>query len=161
MTASGSWRRFCLLVCMALSSLTPRWRLTALGLRRRFEVRLSELGLNIDAATVRLVLDVLGYASADFDPQAGRRVLVEVVRNVVRQQVALGPLLIVAEDLHWMDSSSQAALGDLVPELASLACLFVATGRSVWAPPWPSQRVVLTPLGVTESRRMIVAFLGR
>ena len=128
--------------------------------RAGIEARVGELGLNIDAATVRLVLDVLGYASADFDPQAGRRVLVEVVRNVVRRQVALGPLLIVAEDLHWMDSSSQAALQDLVPELASLACLFVATGRSEWAPPWPSQRVELTPLDETESRRMIVRCLG-
>src|SRR5438093_9790937 len=59
--------------------------------RAGIETRLGELGLNIDVATVRLVLDVLGYASADFDPQAGRRVLVEVVRNVIRRQAALGP----------------------------------------------------------------------
>ena len=128
--------------------------------RAGIEARVRELGLNIDVATVRLLLDVLGYASADFDPQASRRVLVEVARNLVRRQVALGPLLIVAEDLHWMDSSSQAALQDLIPELASAPCLFVATGRSEWEPPWASQRVELSTLDEAESRQMIGRSLG-
>ena len=128
--------------------------------RAAIEARMHELGLNLDLATVRLLLDVLGYASADFDPQASRRVLVEVMRNAVRGQVALGPLLIVAEDLHWMDASSQAALQDLVPDLASLTCLFVATGRSEWEPRWTSERVELVTLDETESRQMIVRCLG-
>jgi adenylate cyclase len=128
--------------------------------RAGIEGRVRELGLDLDGATVRLLLDVLGYASAGFDPQASRRVLTEVVRNMVRRQVALGPLLIVAEDLHWMDSASQAVLADLVAELASLPCLFVATARPEWQPPWPSQQLELTTLDETESRQMVEQSLG-
>src|SRR2546423_7720373 len=128
--------------------------------RAGIEGRVRELGLDLDGATVRLLLDVLGYASADFDPQASRRVLTEVVRNLVRGQVARGPLLIVAEDLHWIDSASQSVLADLVAELASLPCLFVGTGRSEWQPPWSSVRVELLTLDETESRQMLAQYLG-
>jgi adenylate cyclase len=128
--------------------------------RAGIEGRMRELGLDLDGATVRLLLDVLGYPSAGFDPQASRRVLTEVVKNVVRRQVAVGPLLIVAEDLHWMDSASQAVLADLVAELGSLPCLFVSTARFEWQPPWPSQQLELTTLDATESRQMVEQTLG-
>jgi len=128
--------------------------------RAGIEGRVHELGLDLDQATVRLLLDVLGYASAGFDPQASRRVLNEVVRNLVRRQVARSPLLIVAEDLHWIDSASQLVLADLVADLASLPCLFVGTGRSEWEPPWSSVRVELTTLDETESREMLARCLG-
>src|SRR2546429_3816148 len=54
--------------------------------RAGIEGRMHELGLDLDHATVRLLLDVLGYASAGFDPQASRRVLTEVVRDLVLRQ---------------------------------------------------------------------------
>ena len=128
--------------------------------RAGIEGRMHELGLDLDHATVRLLLDVLGYAGAGFDPQAGRRVLSEVVRNLVRRQAASGPLLIVAEDLHWIDSASQSLLADLVADLAALPCLFVGTGRSEWQPPWSSVPVELTTLDETESREMLAQCLG-
>jgi class 3 adenylate cyclase/tetratricopeptide (TPR) repeat protein len=124
------------------------------------EGRLRELGVDLDTATLRLLLDVLGYTSAGFDPQARRRVLVEVVRNLVRQQAALGPLLIVAEDLHWMDSASPAVLAELVQDMPSLPCLFVATGRPEWEPLWPSRRVELSALDDNQARQMIARCLG-
>jgi class 3 adenylate cyclase/tetratricopeptide (TPR) repeat protein len=128
--------------------------------RAGIERRMHELGLDLDHVTVRLLLDVLGYASAGFDPQASRRVLNEVVRNLVRLQAAAGPLLIIAEDLHWIDSASQLILADLVADLASLPCLFVGTGRSEWQPPWSAQGVELTTLDEAESRQLIVQCLG-
>src|SRR5205823_5452813 len=128
--------------------------------RAAIEGRVHALGLDLDDATVRLLLDVLGYESAGFDPQASRRVLNEVVRNLVHLQVARGPLLIVAEDLHWIDSASRSVLADLVADLASLPCLFVGTGRSEWQPPWSSLRVELSTLDETESRAMVAQCLG-
>jgi adenylate cyclase len=128
--------------------------------RAGIEARVRGLGLDLDEATVRLLLDVLGYTAAGFDPQASRRVLLWVVRNVVRRQVAKAPLLIVAEDLHWIDSASQAVLADLVRDLAPLPCLFVATARPEWQPPWPSKRVDLTTLDETESRQLVAQSLG-
>src|SRR2546425_7401876 len=128
--------------------------------RAGIEGRVHDLGLDLEHATVRLLLDVLGYASAGFDPQASRRVLNAVVRNLVRLQAAKGPLLIVAEDLHWIDSASQAVLAELVADLSSLPCLFVGTGRSEWQPPWASVRVELLTLNENESREMLARCLG-
>lgn len=128
--------------------------------RAGLEQRLQALGLDLDDTTVRLLLDVLGYTSAGFDPLAGRRVLAEVVRNLVRRQVAAGPLLILAEDLHWMDSASQAVFANLIPGLSTVPCLFVATGRSEFQPPWPSQRLELESLDASESREMVLRRLG-
>jgi len=128
--------------------------------RAGIDARVRELGLDLDDATVRLLLDVLGYAAAGFDPQASRRVLLEVIRNVIRRQVARGPLLIVTEDLHWIDSASQAVLAGLVADLAPLPCLFVATARPEWQPPWPSTRIDLLTLDETESRQLVAQSLG-
>jgi class 3 adenylate cyclase/tetratricopeptide (TPR) repeat protein len=128
--------------------------------RSGIEDRMRELGLDLDPVTVRLLLDVLGYASAGFDPQASRRVIVEVLRNLVRGQLARGPLLIVAEDLHWIDSASQAVFAGVVAELATMPCLFVATARPDWQPPWPSVQVEVTTLDETESREMVARYLG-
>src|SRR5207245_8633784 len=82
------------------------------------------------------------------------------VRDLLRLRAASGPLLIVAEDLHWIDSASQSVLADLAAELASLPCLFVGTGRSEWRPPWSSVRVELLTLDDTESRQMLAQYLG-
>src|SRR2546421_8623916 len=71
--------------------------------RAGIEGRVRELGLDLDHATVRLLLDVLGYASAGVDPQTTPPVLTQGVRNLVRLQAASGPLLIVAEDLPRSD----------------------------------------------------------
>ncbi|TMD68926.1 MAG: tetratricopeptide repeat protein, partial [Chloroflexi bacterium] len=128
--------------------------------RAGIEARLRELGVDLDEAPVRLLLDVLGYAAASFDPQASRRVLLEVVRTLLRRQLTRGPLLIIAEDLHWIDSASQAVLAELVKDLVSLPCLFVASARSEWQPAWPSRRVEITTLNESESRQLVAQCLG-
>src|SRR2546428_4667537 len=51
--------------------------------RAGIEGRVHELGLDLDQATVRLLLDVLGYASAGVDPPPRRRGLYPGVRDPV------------------------------------------------------------------------------
>src|SRR3989475_6558957 len=53
--------------------------------RAGVEGRVHELGLDLDQATVRLLLDVLGYASPGVRPAASRRGLYRKVRHLVRR----------------------------------------------------------------------------
>src|SRR2546425_8293575 len=68
--------------------------------RAGIEGRVHDLGLDLDHATVRLLLDVLGYASAGVGPQTSRRVLYQVVRKPVSPAGARRPLPLLAAEPH-------------------------------------------------------------
>ena len=48
------------------------------------------------------------------------------------------PMLVVFEDLHWIDPSTLEVLGVLVERLARLRVLLIMTARPDFASPWPS-----------------------
>lgn len=58
-----------------------------------------------------------------------RQVRHDVLAGVLQARAAAGPLCIVIEDLHWIDSSSRALLQDLAPVLAGLPVLVLAALR--------------------------------
>jgi class 3 adenylate cyclase/predicted ATPase len=68
---------------------------------------------------------------------------------LLRQFEALArhkPVLMVFEDLHWIDPSSRELLDRTIERIASLPVLLVATFRPEFAPPWSGlpQATVLT-----------------
>jgi predicted ATPase/class 3 adenylate cyclase len=65
-----------------------------------------------------------------------RRRLGEAVRAFVLRSAQARPLVIVAEDLQWVDPSSEEVLRLLVDGIAAHAVLVVGTYRSGYAPPW-------------------------
>src|SRR2546428_13675987 len=83
--------------------------------RAGIEGRVHELGLDLDHATVRLLLDVLGYASAGVDPPTRRRVLYEVVGNPGLRQGGWRPLLLVDRNLNRVCSARPIGLSELCP----------------------------------------------
>jgi transcriptional regulator with AAA-type ATPase domain/predicted ATPase len=73
------------------------------------------------------------------------------------------PLVMVVEDLHWIDPTSAAWLATLIDSIASAPILVVATYRSEYRPPWwsPSDAVLsLAPLPEAESVTLIRSLLG-
>jgi len=106
-------------------------------------------------------MEVLGYgAGSGFDPETKRRLLVRLVRQLLAQRCERAPLVLMLENLHWIDPASAAILGDLVGDVPKLPCLLIASGRSDWEPPWPSLRIDLKPLGESEARALVVQTLG-
>src|SRR5499425_2454685 len=71
------------------------------------------------------------------------------------------PVLMLFEDLHWIDPTSLELLTAIVDRVQRLPVLLLATARPEFTPPWPSHAHV-TALSLTRlSRRECVALVER
>ncbi|HET9810059.1 MAG TPA: adenylate/guanylate cyclase domain-containing protein, partial [Candidatus Limnocylindria bacterium] len=117
---------------------------------------LTRYGMPADDMSIDLLLDVMAYGdSSQQDPQLKQRLLIALLRALLTRAAARAPFVIVAEDLHWIDSGSLDVLSELVREIPSLSGLFVTTSRSTWAPPWIAQRLAIEPLPEAEARSLV------
>ena len=70
------------------------------------------------------------------DPELRReRVLESLMREIVLRS-GMGPMLILVEDLHWVDPSTREFVHRVVDATAHLPILFVLTGRPNIDVPW-------------------------
>ncbi len=73
-------------------------------------------------------------------------------------------LLLVIEDAHWIDRTSEEFLTELVDELPSVPVLLLATYRPGYNPPWLGKsyvtQVALRPLSREAGERIVAAILG-
>jgi class 3 adenylate cyclase/tetratricopeptide (TPR) repeat protein len=83
---------------------------------------------------------------------------------LLRQMIVYGcpqPLLLVVEDVHWIDASSEAWLGTVVAGLAHQPMLLLVTYRPGYQPPWLGQSYVtqlaLPSLPAHESLHVVQA----
>jgi tetratricopeptide (TPR) repeat protein len=83
-------------------------------------------------------------------PRARRELATEAVLQLLRAMAARQPILVVVEDLHWVDPSTLELLGRLIEEARAIPILVLLTFRPSFAPPWPARAhlttVMLTPL---------------
>jgi transcriptional regulator with AAA-type ATPase domain/tetratricopeptide (TPR) repeat protein len=74
------------------------------------------------------------------------------------------PLVIVVEDLQWMDLTSETMLAALAESIGTARVLLIVTYRSGYVPAWmgrsPATRMSLMPLSRDESRTMMRTGLG-
>lgn len=155
--------------CTSYESETP-YALVADFIRRAFSVQrgeqepvaaamladgLAALKLPARDAVVSVFLEVLGYgARSGLDPEKKRRLLGSVLRRFVESPSRRGTLVVVAEDVHWMDAASASLLTEILPALAALPCLFLSTSRD--APTaWPATTLPLEPLGEGAATEML------
>jgi class 3 adenylate cyclase/tetratricopeptide (TPR) repeat protein len=89
-----------------------------------------------------------------------RDLLVRIVRARSRQ----APLILMLEDIHWLDSASEALLSNLIAIDDPLPILILHTRRPAYAPPWAGgsrvARLALDPLSARETSRLAQARLG-
>jgi class 3 adenylate cyclase/tetratricopeptide (TPR) repeat protein len=115
---------------------------------------------------VRLLADLLSlryqsrYPELAMSPQRKKHRLFEVLMQLLEALAARGPLLLVVEDLHWIDPSSDELIGVLIDRLRQLPILAVLTARPEFQSHWDEQahlhHMVLTPL----ERRDTIAMIG-
>jgi DNA-binding NtrC family response regulator/tetratricopeptide (TPR) repeat protein len=88
---------------------------------------------------------------------------IKVAISETLRQLTLGasrhePLLVVIEDLHWIDHSSEDLLASMVNGLPGAAVLFVVTYRPGYEPPWVNKsfatQLSLPPLSDEDSLRV-------
>ncbi len=95
-----------------------------------FRAGLAPLGLPSEEAARVLLLELLGYeVRSALDPQRKRQLLASVLRLVLRHRASATPLVVTAEDVHWIDEPSAAIVAEVVAEVPALHCLVIATSR--------------------------------
>jgi class 3 adenylate cyclase/tetratricopeptide (TPR) repeat protein len=100
----------------------------------------DELGAD-RAATVPYALHLLGVkegtsALEALSPETIKARTSEMLRQLVLRASRPRPLVLMVEDLHWIDRASEEFLADLVDVLPAAAILFVATYRPGYNPLW-------------------------
>ena len=74
------------------------------------------------------------------------------------------PLIVIFEDLHWIDTETQALLSLLVEAIATVRILLLVNYRPEYQHPWSSKscylQLRLDPLHPESAEKMLTALLG-
>ena len=111
-----------------------------------------------------LVADFLGLPPPEnlpplaLNPEARRRRILETFAVWPVALAQRQPMIMIAEDLHWYDTSSLEAVGMVIEQVPAAPILFIATFRPEFEPPWPSRvrlmHLPLQPLTPKQSEAM-------
>jgi predicted ATPase/DNA-binding winged helix-turn-helix (wHTH) protein/class 3 adenylate cyclase len=92
-------------------------------------------------------------------PEARKARMVTLLTQLWLQASRQQPLLLVLEDLHWSDPSSEAWLGALVERMVGVPLLMLGTYRPGYRPGWLDKsyvtQVTLAPLPDAASLRIV------
>jgi class 3 adenylate cyclase/tetratricopeptide (TPR) repeat protein len=83
-----------------------------------------------------LAIDLGTEALAGLGAEAIKTRTFEALEQMCVQGSLQRPLILVIEDLHWIDRTSEEFLTRLVPRLADIRVLLVCTYRVEYQPPW-------------------------
>ncbi len=99
------------------------------------------------------------------DPPQRRRRTLDALRRLFVRASQARPLVLLFEDIHWVDSGSRAALDLLVESLPAARILLLVTYRHGSAPPWGRKSyftgIRLDPLSAGSLSDLIDALVGR
>jgi class 3 adenylate cyclase len=101
---------------------------------------------------------------AGMDPQVQRRRTLEALKRILIRESLNQPLMLVFEDLHWIDEETQAFLSLLVDALANTRVLLLVNYRPEYQHQWGNKtyytQLRLDPLGKESADEMLNALLG-
>ena len=121
------------------------------------------------AETLPYILSLLGIAGAGaslamMDAQVRRRRTLEAVKRVIIRESLKQPLVVIFEDLHWIDAETQELLDLLVDSVASARILLLVNYRPEYRHDWGNRtcytQLRLDPLGGQSADEMLHALLG-
>jgi tetratricopeptide (TPR) repeat protein len=98
------------------------------------------------------------------DPGQRRRCTLDAVRRLLLREAREQPLLLIFEDLHWIDGETQAFLDTLVDSLASARLLLLVNYRPEYQHAWGSKtyysQMRLDALPAESTGELLDALLG-
>jgi predicted ATPase len=98
------------------------------------------------------------------DPPQRRRQTLEALKRVFVRESQVQPLLLVFEDLHWIDTETQAWLDSLVESLPTARLLLLVNYRPEYQHGWGSKtyytQLRLDPLPPTSAEVFLQALVG-
>jgi class 3 adenylate cyclase/tetratricopeptide (TPR) repeat protein len=136
---------------------------------RKLEALIPRLAMNA-SGIVALLANLLSvriegeYVPVNMSPQRQKRRLFEVLMQSLEAFAAAGPFLLVVEDLHWIDPTSDELIGVLIDRLGDLPILVVLTARPEFQSHWEDKprlrQMSLKPLDHEDTIAMIDAVCG-
>jgi len=97
-------------------------------------------------------------------PEVTKSRIFDTLRQLVLRKSRLTPLVIVVEDLHWMDRTSEEYLASLAEVVPGSRLLLVCTHRGGHRPSWIEKsyatQVALQPLAPEDSLRIVRSVIG-
>lgn len=98
------------------------------------------------------------------DPIQRRRRNLDAVRGLLLREARKQPVLLIFEDLHWVDNETQALLDALAGALGSARLLLLVTYRPGYEHVWGSKanyrQIRLSPLPTHDTRDLLEVLLG-
>ena len=104
------------------------------------------------------------YPTLELDPQQRRQKTLEALTAQLKALAQAKPVLMIFEDVHWIDPTSLEAVGRTVDRLRTLGVLLIVTYRPEFEPPWIGRpnvtALTLNRLGEREITAMIDRVTG-
>jgi class 3 adenylate cyclase/tetratricopeptide (TPR) repeat protein len=119
--------------------------------------------------TLPALLALLDALPADspfghLDPPQRRQRTLDALKRMLLRESQMQPLLLVCEDLHWIDSETQALLDSLVESLPTARLLLLGNYRPEYQHGWGSKtyytQLRLDPLPPASAEEFLQALLG-
>jgi len=136
------------------------------GSRPRIEAQLLAVDPGLGEA-VPLVLEMLGLREGSMEGPAPERLtadLAGVLQRVLHARSAREPLVLVLDDAHWIDPSSNELVRELLSSVLDSRMLVIANFRPEFRAPWIGgsryHQLALSPLGEAASRELLRDLLG-
>ena len=101
---------------------------------------------------------------AQMDAQIRRRRTLDAIKRILLRESLNQPLMLIFEDLHWIDQETQAFLNLLAEGIANAPVLLLVNYRPEYSHPWGSKtyytQLRLDPLGRENAEEMLDALLS-
>ena len=128
--------------------------------------------LTLDRAledTLPFLFGLLGIAEGEdplarMDGPVKRRRTVDAIKRIFLRESLNQPLMVIFEDLHWIDEETQAFLNLLADSIGTAKILLLVNYRPEYSHSWNSKtyytQLRLDPLGKESAEEMLSALLG-
>ena len=133
----------------------------------KIELRIKALELDVSLA--HYLRHAFGLPTGDpglaaVDPQAIRARTFGALSRLLMAEASRQPLVVLVEDLHWIDQTSQDFLAEFTADLPSVPVMLLVTYRPGYSPPWAgksfSSQLALRPLSPAASQQIVASVLA-
>ena len=124
----------------------------------------AALGPTLPAFLALLDVPVEDQHWQDLDPVQRRQRTLEAIKGLLLRESQVQPLLLVFENLHWIDTETQAVLDSLIESLPTARLLLLVNYRPEYQHGWGNKtyytQLRLDPLPTASAEELLQALVG-